>query len=482
MKTDLLLRGTEVLRTVGTLPDEIDSLCDRSDLTKPGALYFCRKGESSDGKEYIPEAIAKGALAVVAEEESDCTVAQIVVKDVIAAEAGIAKNFYDDPQRGLKIVGVVGTNGKTSVCHVLRAVFEKAGRKTFVVGTIGVYCGEKNRPSELTTPGLLETYSLLAEARSLGAEFFVTEVSAHAIAQRRMEGIYFETLVFTNCTEDHLDYFGDFSRYAAVKKSIFKRENCRRMLVNSDDPVGISLLAENEGFAFSYGIENPADAFAIDVSETADGISYVVNLFDAIYDVTCPLVGYFNVYNTLAASACAVLCGVPVHCVAEALAEMSPVPGRGEFVAKYRGGMVFVDYAHTPDGLQRILTSMKKLCGSRLICVFGCGGNREKEKRKSMGRIAGELADFTVITNDNPRFEDPLDVIRSIEEGTRSVTRDFLSVPDREKAIAYALSGMGEGDILLVAGKGAEDYQETMGVRRHFSDREVILSLTGETG
>ncbi len=480
--TEFLLKRAGVIRTVGALPEEITSLCDRADRAENGSVFFCRKGVNGDGREYVGEAVGKGARLVVAEEEFDCPVALAIVNDVIRAEAETAKAFYGDPQNDIKLIGVVGTNGKTSVCHILREIFGYAGRKAFVAGTIGVFFGEERRPCDLTTPGLLDLYALIAEARDRGAEFFVTEVSAHAIDQRRIEGLYFEILVFTNCTEDHLDYFGTFGRYSAVKKSVFGREKCRRMLVNSDDPLGIVICAENEGVALSYGIENPADVFAIDAEESASGISYVINLFDAVYDVSCPLVGGFNVYNTLAAAACAALCGVSVSDIAEGLARMAPVPGRGEFVSSFRGGSVFVDYAHTPDGLFSVLTSFRKLCGAKLLVVFGCGGNREREKRPVMGRIAGELADFVVITSDNPRYEDPLAVMREVEEGVRLVTRNYISVSDRREAISYALSRMKEGDILVVAGKGAEEYQETNGVKIKFSDRETVLALAEEIG
>lgn len=483
MDTEILLRGVNVKEVYGVLPENIYKITDFSEKVEIDSLFFCVDGNNYKGENYIKEAIRRGAKIILGEKYVKCEVCFIEVEDVKTAIGEICGNFYGRPQDSMKIIGVVGTNGKTSTCHIASKIFEYAGEKTAIIGTLGVTCGEDTRYTGLTTLGTIELYETLSELKKKGVERVFTEVSAHAIEQRRTEGIYFDCLVFTNCTEDHLDYFKSFQEYKQTKKSFFANDICRYAVVNADDSVGREIIREGNVQTVTYGITNPSDVFAIDICQSERGISYIINLFDMIYDISCPLIGMHNVYNTLAAATVAAIEGIKLHKISGALKNMKAIKGRAEFVRDINGGRVYLDYAHTPDGLKQTLSAFRQICDGRLICLFGCGGNREKEKRSIMGEIAGVLSDFTVVTTDNPRFEDPYSIISEIESGIRRVSLQYITISDRREAIKYAVSKLKIGDVLVVAGKGAEDFQEIMGVKREFSDRRIIEeSAIGSAG
>ena len=470
-----LLANVKIQNIIGDLPDEINSIEDNSERVKSNSLFFAVKGSDKNGTDYVPIAVANGATLIISEENVDCKSAcVIIVEDVKETMAAVCKNFYDNPQNGLRVVGVVGTNGKTSTCRILSEIFERAGMVSGTIGTLGVSYRGINEDTGLTSLGLIDFYKTLAKMRDCGVEVVFTEVSAHAIAQRRCEGVKFECLIFTNCTEDHLDYFKNFENYKSVKKSIFTAENCNYAIVCGDDATGREIVRETDAKTITFGINEPADVFAIDLTQSVDGISFIINLFDMLYDIRTPLIGICNAYNVLGACACASVMGIRLYKIAGALKSMKAVSGRAEYVCDYNGGRIYVDYAHTPDGLKRTLLSFKKICTGKLVCLFGCGGNREKEKRAVMGEISATIADFTVVTTDNPRYEDPCTIISQIEAGIRKIGRNYITITDRGEAINYVVKTLNKGDVLVVAGKGAENYQEVMGVKRRFSDAEII--------
>ncbi len=474
MKFDRLFGQIEIKEIIGEKPLEITDVTDNSKDVAKGGVFFAVGGKDG-GEKYVLEAERRGAAAIVSERPLETSATNVVVSDAKAALAKACEVFFVGEYRRLKIVGVVGTNGKTTVCRVLHKIFEYAGIPSAYCGTLGNGYGDVEEASDLTTMETVDLYKFIGRLEREGIEYLFMELSAHAIAQRRAEGLFFECLVFTNCSEDHLDYFGDFEKYAETKKSVFKREKSRYMAINSDDAVGMSILSSEDGKnAVTYGIYNPADVFAIDVKESVNGISFIVNLFDIIYDLSSPLVGLANVYNLLAALATASLFGVKIHTLSGAVKRIGAIEGRTERLGSVCGGDIFLDFAHTPDGLKTTLNSMRKICDGRLYCLFGCGGNREKEKREIMGEIAGVIADFSIITSDNPRFEDPSAIISEIERGIRKVTRNYITIEDRREAIGYAARLLKEGDVLVVCGKGAEKYQEVMGSKKVFSDAEEI--------
>ena len=457
----------------------ISGLCIDSRVAGEGDLFICFRGEHMDSHEFAEEAIERGAAAIVCERELPISCAQFIVKNGREAMARIAAAFYGHPDRRLKLVGVTGTNGKTTTCHLLRSVLCAAGRKVGVIGTLGASYAGKTVPPDLTTPDPISLFSLLADMLKDGVEIVVMEVSAHALALGKVSPICFEIGIFTNLTRDHLDFFPDMSAYGNAKKKLFSPKNCRFAIYNADDPFTGELLAFETPHV-TFGLDTPAEAFAIIEAESLRGSKVVLNLSDELCEAELRLTGRHNVSNALAAACAAKALGVSPEEIAEGLAEVESVDGRLEHVATFHGADIFVDFAHTPDGLEKSLSCLKEHCEGRLIALFGCGGNRDEGKRKIMGKTAARLCDFCVITSDNPRFEEPCAIIAEIEEGYRALSSEYTAVEEREKAIEYALKLLKEGDVLLVAGKGGETYQEIMGIKYDFYDKDVIKSIIGK--
>jgi len=476
MKLSELLQDLHCEKFYGDDNTEIKGLAANAASVKKGYLFIAYKGLSYDGNDAVAEAVKNGAAAIVCERDDGVFSTVAVLPHARAAIATLARRFYGFPDKRLKLIAVTGTNGKTTTTYMLKSIFDKNGNKTGIIGTLGVSYGDIFISPELTTPDPIFLYGVFADMVKNGVEYVFMEASAHALYFEKLKGLHFDVGIFTNCTQDHLDFFGDMQTYAGCKARLFERGVCSAAVINSDDPLGASLIKNAEN-CVSYGLKNPADSFAVNIETELCGTTFVINLSDELYDVKLNLPAMHNVYNALAAASCARLLGVSISVIAEGLAALERVDGRLERVATVNGAEVFVDFAHTPDGLEKSLLALKKMCASRLYCLFGCGGNRDKSKRPIMGKIAADIADFVIITSDNPRFEDPYDIISQIEEGVKSCEKKYVSVTDREVATEYALNLLEKGDILLVAGKGGENYQEVMGVKRSYSDREVILKL-----
>ena len=457
---------------------EIRGLCTDSRVAGKGDLFFCFRGTREDGHKFAAEAAARGAAAVVCERKLALSCPQLVVSDGREAMARIAAAFYGHPERRLKTVGVTGTNGKTTTATMIAEILSAAGMRTGLVGTLGARYGTVVVPPSLTTPDPVCLFSLLADMAAAGMEAVVLEVSAHALALRKETPIRYDVAVFTNLTRDHLDFFGDMQAYGDAKKLLFQPNRCKFAVLNADD--GFSARLVGQGMPhMTYGLETPADAFAVIESESLCATRAVLNLEDELCEAVIPFTGRHNLLNALAAACAAKRLGADAEAIARGL-ECAHVEGRLEWVAKYRGGDIFVDFAHTPDGLEKSLGALREYCGGRLIALFGCGGNRDAGKRAKMGEVAARCADFCVLTSDNPRYEDPVAIISEIEAGFRLVSKRYVVVEEREKAIRYALEHLAEGDILLVAGKGAEKYQEIMGIKYDYDDKAVIKSLIGK--
>lgn len=476
-----LIKEIKINKTVGEISVEITSLCCTDREAVKGSLYFCISGTKEDGHSFAGKAISRGAAAIVCERELDVSVPQIVVENTRVAMSLFAAKFYGKPSEKLRIIGVTGTNGKTTTCHIIRNILEHAGYKTGVIGTLGIFYPGVEIAPELTTPDPIFLHRVFAEMVRAGVECVAMEVSAHAVALDKIAGIRFEVGVFTNCTRDHLDFFGTMENYAAAKAAFLTDKYCDFTVFNSDDELGRELFLKAGTRSVSYGVDGPSDVFAVNIKEGAAGTSFVMNLFDNIYNINCRMAGRFSVYNCLAAAtACAVM-NIDFDDIVSGIKQTEGVRGRVEMI-EGRGGRIFIDYAHTPDGLKNVLLSLRKCTAGKLLCLFGCGGNRDRGKRPEMGEISGEFADYSIITSDNPRYEEPCDIIADIEEGVRRKTDKYITIQDRRSAISYAISKMSGGDVLLVAGKGAEEYQEILGVRHEFSDRRCIEEiLSGES-
>lgn len=477
MKLEKLLSGVKVEKRIGNLSVDVKNLASDSKSVSAGSLFFCLSGSNFDGHKFVRQAEIYGAVAVVTEKEINTSLSQIVVKDAREAMSIISGNFYGNPARKMKIIGITGTNGKTTTANLIHSVLERGGVKCGVIGTLGAFYNDKRVEPTLTTPDPINLHKLFSDMYDDGIKAVVMEVSAHAVALKKIQGIPFEIGVFTNFTQDHLDYFGDMENYKKAKLNFFDRR-CKYVVSNSDDELGREITKLRSG-VITYGVNNPADVFAMDIAVGINGTTCILNVFDSVYDFKTSLLGEFNVHNLLAACTVSALLGIKTDVVVDELSKVSSISGRMEKV--YDGKFkVFVDYAHTPDGLKNVLDTLKRICKGRLICLFGCGGNRDKQKRPIMGKISGEFADFTVITSDNPRFEEPMQIIREVEKGVLEKTKNFVVIENRKKAIKYVTDCAKESDVVLIAGKGAENYQEILGIKHPYNDKDTVKDILGK--
>lgn len=458
---------------------QIEGLSFDSHCVKQNDLYFCLNGSKVDGHNFAKEAIQKGAKALVVEHYLDVDIPQIVVDDARASMALISANFYDNPAQKLKIIGVTGTNGKTSTTYILRSILQAAGYKVGVIGTIGILIGEQKVHTTMTTPDPIVFHHILDKMVQNGVDYVVMEVSAHALALQKVAGITFEVGILTNITQDHLDYFKTFSHYATTKLGFISPNYCKCGVVNLDDKLVRSLYykyANSNFLCKGFGIECDIDAQASDYVIDTKGIMFNVRVDGHNLLCKSKLLGKFNLHNIMGAIVACKSLGISDECICQGIQNIEPIPGRFNVVELINGASVVIDYAHTPDGLAQILSSARELCRGKLISVFGCGGNRDATKRPMMGQISSQLADYTIITSDNPRFEKPADIILDIKKGVvdRSKVECILA---RQKAIEHAVQISNENDIIVISGKGVEDYIDIQGKKLPYSDYEVVKKI-----
>ena len=468
----------------GDAEREILGIAYDSRQVKEGYLFVAIPGLQVDGHDFIPQAVANGACAVIAERRLPLPVPLIVTADSRRALAFAAAAWYGYPDRQLRLIGVTGTNGKTTTTHLIKFLLEKAGRKSGVLGTVGAMAGDKMLPEQIsagTTPESLELFGLLSQMVEASCGYAVIEASSQALAMQRVSACNFAAGVFTNLTQDHLDYHGDMVSYCQSKETLFRmlapeRDN-RYGVINLDDAYAERFCQACRARQWSYGMREGADLQLLHLNATISGMRFSFKFQDKVYTAQIPLIGKFNVYNALAAICVALAEGLEISDILSWLPQAPQVAGRFELVDEGQDFAVVVDYAHTPDGLENVLHAARALKPRRVICVFGCGGDRDSRKRPLMGRIAGQYADVAVLTSDNPRNEDPQTILEMVEEGIRSVGNNYLVEIDREKAIRLAIGMASSGDIVLLAGKGHEDYQIIRGVKHHFDDREIARNI-----
>ena len=460
----------EVLQTT-----EITNISFDTRTVSKGSLFVCIKGIRSDRHEYMEEAIQKGAVAIVSEYAADTQDAiNLVVENTNIALSYLSAAFYHNPQTKLRMVGVTGTNGKTTVTNLVKNMLEVCGYKVGLIGTNEIVIDKTSYPANATTPEAPELFSYLGKMAEENCDFAVMEVSSHSMSLGRVAAIPFEIGVFTNLTQDHLDYHITMDRYAAAKADFFAQ--CNVSVINADSPYAETMKQKAKGTVITYGIHSDADYKATEIESKAVGVSYTVLCEKDPFHVKFPIPGGFSVYNSLSVCALSGALSVPDGFVRMALKKTKTVKGRCELVEIDKPYQVMIDFAHTPDGMENILSTVNEFKPARVITVFGCGGDRDKGKRPKMGAMAEKYSDLVVVTSDNPRSEEPVAIIDDIMAGIRDKTNVY-SEPDRKKAIALAMSLAREKDIILLLGKGHETVQKFKDYEIEFDEREVVKSL-----
>ncbi len=486
MTLKALLEYIQPLRTDGPLNVEVTGVQHDSRRVGSGNLFVALKGERTDGHRFIEQAVGQGAAGVIVQDEgfSAPRGATVRVADTTEALGRLAAAYYNFPSRSLKVAGVTGTNGKTTFTFLLKSILETHGTKTGLVGTIRYEIGERQIPADRTTPQSSDLQQLLAQMKNAGCAAAVMEVSSHSLVQKRVEGVEFDVGVFTNLTQDHLDYHKTMDEYFRSKSMLFKglgaaSKKNTTAVINVDDAYGVKLLktiAKNIS-VLTCSSRGHGDIRASEISLSIKGTSFDVQTPKGSARVTLQLCGRYNVDNALAALGAALALDVPLDAAVKGLGKVEKVPGRLEAVKAGQPFDVFVDYAHTDDALKNVMTTLRELIKGRMIVVFGCGGNRDTGKRPLMGKVAAQFADHALITSDNPRKEDPAAIARQIEEGFARSSTAHETILDRKDAIARALELAKSGDVVLIAGKGHETYQEFADTRVSFDDRECAASL-----
>jgi UDP-N-acetylmuramoyl-L-alanyl-D-glutamate--2,6-diaminopimelate ligase len=482
MQLKLLAESTQTREIDGPLDREIDGIFYDSRRVQKNGLYVAMRGAVVDGHQFTEQAIERGAAAIVVERpESHSRATSIVVPDSRVALADLAFTFFKKPALRLKMAGVTGTNGKTTTTFLIKHICDGAGLRSGLIGTVRYEIGERVLPATRTTPESLDVQEMLAQMAGAGCKAAVMEVSSHALAQDRTRGLEWDVAVFTNLTQDHLDFHQTMENYFESKTRLFtgltSQPNKKKSVavINLDDPYGeklVNRLGDNLPVV-TYGVGARADFRASNYRAEFSGTSFQLEARGKIYLVRVPLIGRFNVYNAMAALAAANSLGVSLREAVVSLAKSPQVPGRLEAVPAKRQFQIYVDYAHSDDALLNVLKTLRELGPRRLIVVFGAGGDRDRQKRPLMGRVADQNADFSIITSDNPRKEDPLGIIADVKKGFR--TSNFETVPDRAEAIARAIALAQPRDIILIAGKGHETYQEFADHTIPFDDRQIAL-------
>jgi UDP-N-acetylmuramoyl-L-alanyl-D-glutamate--2,6-diaminopimelate ligase len=453
---------------------EVKDVTSDSRLVEEGFLFVCIKGASFDGHTVAKEMLEKGAVAVVCERDLGIE-SQILVDNTRAAYSPICANFFGNPADKLKLIGLTGTNGKTTTTFLIKQILENVGKKVGLIGTVQNMVCDEIYPAHYTTPDPHELQSLFRKMVDSECEYCVMEVSSQALAQGRVEGIHFLVGAFTNLTQDHLDYHKTWENYFNSKRILF--ENCDIAVTNVDDKNGLEIVKDLPCQVITYAVDNiQSDYTAKNVTFSSQGVKYEL-VGDKIGRVDCPIPGRFSVYNSLCAASVALALGIDFEDTLIAISKSQGVKGRIEVVPTNTDYTVIIDYAHSPDGLENIILSLKEIAKGRVVTVFGCGGDRDRTKRPLMGKIAAQLSDFCVVTSDNPRSEEPSKIIDDILEGMKDTKTPYEVVENRKDAIAWAINNAQPNDIILLAGKGHETYQILPTGTIHFDEREVVAEV-----
>lgn len=479
MKLVELLNGVEVKEIIGSEHLNITGIAFSSLEVKPGNIFVCITGFKTDGHKYAEDAISRGAIAVIAERDiSELGVTCVICENTRLALAIASANFYDHPEKKFRLIGITGTNGKTTTTYLVKSVLESLGYKVGLIGTNQNMVGNEVIPSKHTTPDSLELMQLFSHMAEKGAEYVVMEVSSHSLALDRVTACTFDVGAFTNITQDHLDFHETMEKYLEAKGILYHISKAGT--VNIDDEGAEYLLSTSKcDTMLTYGIDKECDIRAYDVDLTEKGVSFDLKYKGESYAVELSIPGRFSVYNALTAISCLVASGIDMKDAVNGLKNARGVKGRIEVVETDRDFSVIIDYAHTPDGLYNVIRTIRGFCKGRIITVFGCGGDRDVTKRPKMGKIAAVLSDFCVVTSDNPRTEDPKKIVEDVLEGVKDGDCEYAVVVNRFEAIEFALDIARANDVVLLAGKGHETYQILADRTIDFDEREIVKKLLG---
>ena len=476
MKLSTLLSGYKVNNQFDDV--EIGGINYDSRKVKNGDVFVCVTGFLQDGHKYAESAVEAGAVAVICERELELSVPCVLVDNTREALAFMSDVFYDHPTRKLKLIGVTGTNGKTTTTFLVKNILEAAGYKVGLIGTNKNMIGDREIPTERTTPESLELNALFAEMAGEGMDYAVMEVSSHSLDLSRVAYCDFDIGAFTNLTQDHLDFHETMENYLSAKAKLF--DLCRTGIINNDDVSGRKIAASCSAVTVLYGMDSACDIYGFNADFGSNGVVFDCDMLGRKKKIRINTPGKFSVYNALCAIGICTACGITAEVIADGLLKVEGVCGRAEVVPTKQDYTVMIDYAHTPDGIENILRSIRGFAKGRVVILFGCGGDRDRTKRPKMGKIAGELADFCIVTSDNTRTEDPDFIISEIVPGVVETGCEYVVVPNRKDAIKYALDNARKDDVILLAGKGHETYQILNTGTIHFDEREIVREILGE--
>lgn len=473
MKLKDLLDGVDVLSISADPGIDVTGISNDSRKVKPGGLFVAVPGYVEDGAAYIDSAVEAGAAVIVSEKDREAAAGFVRVKDARRALSRLAANFCGRPSEQMTVVGVTGTNGKTTTAYLIKCLIEHCLHVPCgLIGTNEVIIGDEVSMASRTTPESIEVQTYLRKMLDKGIRHAVMEVSSHALKLHRVDDVRFEAGVFTNLTQDHLDFHDSFEDYLQSKTLLFQK--CLRGVINLDDPAAWHIIENANCEIYTYSVRDmSADLVARNIRYSPSKVEFEALGTEEIYRAELNIPGRFSVYNGLAAISAAAVLGIPLMEAAAALRLCKGVKGRAEVVPTGRDFTVIIDYAHTPDGLENILQTLREFAGRRLITVFGCGGDRDRTKRPIMGEVVEKYSDICIVTSDNPRTEDPAAIIEDIMKGMKKKEKQVV-IPDRTEAIGYAINNAGDGDIILLAGKGHETYQEINGVKYPMDEREIV--------
>lgn len=467
------------------LNPEISSIEMDSFDVKIGSLFVCINGNTVDGHLFAKIAEEKGAAAILADHPVDVNIPVVIVKDTRRAMAILADVFYEQPSHKLHLIGVTGTNGKTTTTHIIEKIFSAAGKNTGLIGTINSKIGDVYYTAKNTTPESLTLHKYFKQMIEKNIDTAIMEVSSHALDMGRVHGCDFNIAVFTNLTQDHLDYHGTMDYYSYAKSLLFSQlgntynhQHPKFAIINMDDAKADFLIKSTAANIVTYGIDQESDIMAKNIVMTSKGTKFQLSTPDGTVDIELKLIGKFSVYNILAAIATCLVSNIPLDIVTAAIQNLEGVPGRFEVIDEGQSYTVIVDYAHTPDSLEKVLSTIKQVSKGKIIVVVGCGGDRDRTKRPLMAKIASEYADIPILTSDNPRSEDPLQILKDMEQGIKG--QKYEMIVDRKEAISFAISNATKDDCILIAGKGHETYQQFGDMILNFDDREIARQLIKE--